>query len=74
MIILVIAVVSFVFNKRLAKNFVTAFFSISSWILPPKFRRDDYYFVVYRVFFYPVSVFCLANAIFGTIVIISNIH
>jgi len=72
LIILIVGVVSFVFNKQLAKHFATAFFSISWWMLPSKFRRDDYYLVIYRVFFYAVSVFCLANAISGTVLLISN--
>ena len=70
---LIDCVVSFLFNKQLAKHFATAFFSISWWMLPPKFRRDDYYFVIYRVFFYAVSAFCLVNAIFGAVLVISRL-
>jgi hypothetical protein len=73
-LILIAGVVSFVFNKQLAKHFAVAFFSISWWMLPPRYRKDDYYFVIYRVFFYAFSVFCLANAIFGTVLVISNVH
>ena len=74
LVFLVMGVVFIVFNGKLAKRFASAFFSISSWLLSSKFRRDDYYVVVYRVFFYAVSVFCIGNAIFGTVLVLSNIH
>jgi hypothetical protein len=74
LIFLIVGVVSFVFNKQLSKHFAKAFFSISWWMFPPRFRRDYYYFVIYRVFFYAVSVFCFVVVIFFTVLVISNIH
>lgn len=56
LIFLVLGLVSFIYNKQLAKHFSTQFYSISWWMFPKK-SGDAYLFQIYRTTLYAVSVF-----------------
>jgi len=60
LIFLVLGLVSFIYNKQLAKYFAAQFFTISWWMFPKK-SGDTYLFQIYRTTFYAVSVFSLVG-------------
>lgn len=73
-IVLIIGILSLIYNERLSKHFAIAFLNLIRWVLPSQLQREQYFFIAYRIIFYAISAFCFAIVIFMSTLIVSNFH
>lgn len=70
-LLLIIGIVTFRFNKALGQRMAKNWLEIFWWTVPASLRKEEYFILIYRVFWYMCSVFAFALAALGTSAIVS---